>query len=213
MRLLNNNQVIANQSISIATIQVDQTKVQQALEGERLIWGKRTLVQLGATSSGCSGAKITRATLIWKFNTGLTINGAVLNFPGGKALPLSLPNFSLDNAVSVAGDLNISNVADSLNLPSSPFISSLPFFSSVDVVLRNNNVDVLTVNLAKSKFNFVDTAGVRRRFIAMKKRLQYRRSADGTGNSRQNMFAGMGAVARLYPQQDGWYYGGRLQRA
>ena len=96
--LLNDNQVIASQSVSIATIQVDQTKVQQAIEGERLIWGKRTLVQLGATSSGCNGAKITRATLIWKFNTGLTVNGAVLNFPGGKSLPSSLPNFSLDNA-------------------------------------------------------------------------------------------------------------------
>jgi hypothetical protein len=207
VRLLNDNQVIASQSVSIATIQVDQTKVQQAIEGERLIWGKRTLVQLGATSSGCSGAKITRATLIWKFNTGLTVNGAVLNFPGGKSLPSSLPNFSLDNAVSVAGDLNISNVADSLNLPSSPFISSLPFFSSVDVVLRNNNVDVLTVNLAKSKFNFVDTAGVRRRFIAMK--VSGNTASEQDSDFEQNMFAGMGAVARIYPQQDGWYYGGR----
>jgi hypothetical protein len=207
VRLLNDNQVIANQSVAIATIQVDQTKVQQAIEGERLIWGKRTLVQLGATSSGCNGAKITRATLIWKFNTGLTINGAVLNFPGGKSLPSSLPNFSLDNAVSVAGDLNISNVADSLNLPSSPFISSLPFFSGVDVVLRNNNVDVLTVNLAKSKFNFVDTAGVRRRFIAMM--VTGNTAGEQDSNFTENMYAGMAAVARIYPQQDGWSTGGR----
>jgi ligand-binding sensor domain-containing protein len=207
VRLLNGNQVIASQSISLATIQVNQTKVQQAIEGERLIWGKRTLVQLGATSGGCSGAKITRATLIWKFTNGLNVQGAVVNFPGGKSLPSSLPNFSLDNAVSLVGDLNISSVADSLNLPGGPFISSLPYFTSVDVVLRNNNVDVLTVNLAKSKFNFVDTAGVRRRFIAMK--VTGDTAAEQDANFSQKMYAGFAAVARIYPQQDGWSIGGR----
>ena len=74
-------------------------------------------------------------------------------------------------------------------------------------MLRNNNVDVLTVNLAKSKFNFVDTAGVRRRFIAMK--VTGNTAGEQDSNFEQNMFAGMGAVARIYPQQDGWYYGGR----
>jgi hypothetical protein len=207
VRLLNGNQVIASQSIAIATIQVNQTKVQQAIEGERLIWGKRTLVQLGATSNGCNGAKITRATLNWKFNTGLTVNGGTVNFPGGKALPSSIPNFSLDNTVSVVGDLNISSVADALNFPSSPFISSLPNFAGVDVVLRNNNVDVLTVNIPKSSFNFVDTAGARRRFIAMM--VTGNTAGEQDPNFTDNMYAGFAAVARIYPQQDGWYTGGR----
>jgi ligand-binding sensor domain-containing protein len=207
VRLLNGNQVFASQTIALGTIQVNQSKVQQAIEGERLIWGKRTLVQLGATSVGCNGAKITRATLYWKFSNGLTINGGVVNFPNGKALPSSTPNFSLDNAVSVVGDLDISSVANQLNFPSAPFISSLPFFTGVDVVLRNNNVDVLTVNLAKSKFNFVDTAGVRRRFIAMK--VTGNTAGEQDASFSQNMYAGFAAVARIYPQQDGWYTGGR----
>ncbi len=207
VRLLNGNQTIASQSVAIATIQVNETKVQQAIEGERLIWGKSTLVQLGATSSGCNGAKITRATLNWKFNTGLTVNGGVVNFPGGKALPSSIPNFSLDNTVSVVGDLNLSFLADDLNFPSSPFISSLPNFTGVDVVLRNNNIDVLTVTIPKSKFNFVDTAGVRRRFIAMM--VTGNTAGEQDSNFTENMYAGMAAVARIYPQQDGWYTGGR----
>jgi sugar lactone lactonase YvrE len=207
VRLSNGNQSIGSQSVSLATIQVDQTRAQQAIEGERLIWGKRTLVLLGATSSGCNGAQITRATLKWKFSNGLTVNGAVVNFPGGKALPWSSLGLSLDNAISLMADLDISSVADSLNLPGNPFISSLPFFTGADVVLRNNNVDVLTVNLTKSKFNFVDTAGVRRRFIAM--RVTGDTAAEQDPNFTQNMYAGMAAVARIYPQQDTWYYGGR----
>jgi len=207
VRLVNNNQAIASQNVTLATILVGQPRVQQGIEGERLIWGKRTLVQLGATSSGCSGAQITRATVIWKFSNGLTINGGVVNFPGGKALPSSLPSFSLDNAVSVAADLNISSVADALNLPSSPFISSLPFFTGADMILRNNNVDVLTVNIAKTKFNFVDTAGVRRRFTAMM--VTGNTPAEQDPDFDQKMYAGFAAVARIYPQQDGWATGGR----
>jgi ligand-binding sensor domain-containing protein len=207
VRLLNGNQVIASQSVSIATIQIGQTKVQQSIEGERLIWGKRTLVQLGATSGGCSGAKITRATLKWNFNTGYTYTGAVVNFPGGKALPSSLPNFSLDNTVSLGAELNLAFLASDLNLPEYPFISMLTFFTGADVILRNNNVDVLTVNLAKSKFNFVDTAAVRRRFIAMK--VTGDTSGEQDPNFDQNMYAGFMHVARMLPQQDGWYTGGR----
>ncbi|HSD83517.1 MAG TPA: IPT/TIG domain-containing protein, partial [Anaerolineae bacterium] len=207
VRLLNGNQVIASQSIAIATIQVNQTKVQQAVEGERMIWGKHTLVQLGATSQGCNGAKITRATLNWKFNTGLTVNGAILNFPGGKSLPTSLPSFSLANAVSVVGDLDISSVAGSLNLPDSPYLSSLAFFTGVDVILRNNNVDVLTVNIPKSKFNFIDTAGVRRRFTLMM--VTGNTAAKQSPDFDTNMFENMAAMSRLYPQQDGYWYGGR----
>jgi ligand-binding sensor domain-containing protein len=207
VRLLNGNQVLASQNLTLATIQIGQTKVQQAIEGERLIWGKRTLVQLGATSTGCNGAKITRATLNWKFNTGLTVNGGVVNFPGGKALPSSIPNFSLENTVSVVGALDISSVADQLNFPSAPFISSLPNFTGVDVVLRNNNVDVLTVSIPKSSFNFVDTAGARRRFIAMM--VTGDTAGEQDANFTDNMYAGFAAVARIYPQQDGWYTGGR----
>lgn len=207
VRLLNNNQVIAAQGLSVSTINVGQTKVQQGIEGERLIWGKRTLVQLAASATGCGKAQITRATLNWKFATGLTINGGVVNYPGGKALPSSVPNFSLDNTVSLAGNLDISSVADSLNLPANPFMSSLPFFTGVDVILRNNNIDVLTVNIAKSKFNFVDTAAVRRRFIAM--RVTGDTAAEQDANFSQNMYAGFAALARIYPQQDSWYLGGR----
>jgi ligand-binding sensor domain-containing protein len=206
VRLLNNNQVIANQSLSLATINVNQTKVRQAVEGERLIWGKTTLVQLGATSGGCGSAQITRATLKWKFSTGLTYSD-VVNFPNGKALPTSLPNFSLDNAVSIATELNLSFLADDLNLPDNPFISSLAFFTGVDVVLRNNNVDVLTINLPPSKFNFIDTTAVQRHIITMM--VTGNSASEQDANYDQTMYANFAHVARMYPQQDGWATGGR----
>ncbi len=100
VRILNNNQVIASQSLSLGTINVNQTKVQQAIEGEQLVWGKSTLVQLAAISSGCGGAQITRASLKWKFTAGPTISGGTVNYPNGKTLPTSVPSFSLDNTIT-----------------------------------------------------------------------------------------------------------------
>jgi ligand-binding sensor domain-containing protein/thiamine phosphate synthase YjbQ (UPF0047 family) len=207
VRLLNNNQVLAGQSLSLATVNVSQSKVQQAIEGERLVWGKRTLVQLGATSGGCGGATITRASLTWKFSGGFTLSGGTVNYPNGKTLPSSTPGFSLNDAVSLVAPLDINDVAyklDSLNLP---YISTLQYFDSVDVVLRNNNVDVLTINLPKSKFNFVDTSAMRRHIITMM--VTGDTPAEQDPNYDQTMYTNFAAVARMYPQQDGWATGGR----
>ncbi len=88
-----------------------------------------------------------------------------------------------------------------------PYFSTLQYFDSVDVVLRNNNVDVLTVNLPKSKFNFVDTANVRRHIIAMM--VTGDTPAEQDPNYDQTMYTNFAAVARMYPQQDAWSTGGR----
>lgn len=207
VRLLNNNQVFANQSVSLATVQVNQTKVQQAIEGERLIWGKATLVQLGATSGGCGGAEITRAQLTWKFAGGLNVPGATVNYPNGKALPSAVSSFSLANTVSLDAPLDIDDVAFHLDNLGLPYFSTLQYFDSVDVTLRNNNVDVLTVNIPKSKFNFVDTANARRHIIAMM--VTGDTPAEQDPNYDQTMYTNFAAVSRMYPLQDAWPTGGR----
>ncbi len=207
VRLLNNNQVIAAQGLSVATINVSQTKVQQALEGERLIWGKRTLVQLAASATGCGKAQITRASLTWKFTGGFTLSGGVTNYPGGRTLPSIAPGFSVGDAVSLVAPLDIADVAYKLDDLHLPYVSTLQYFDSVDVVLRNNNIDVLTINLPKSKFNFVDTANVRRHIITMM--VTGDTAGEQDPNYEQTKYANFAAVARIYPQQDGWATGGR----
>ncbi len=88
-----------------------------------------------------------------------------------------------------------------------PYFSTLQYFDSVDVVLRNNNVDVLTINIPKSKFNFVDTSAMRRHIITMM--VTGDTPAEQDPNYDQTMYTNFAAVARMYPQQDAWATGGR----
>ena len=209
MRLLNNNQVIASQSLSLATIAVNQTKVQQAIEGERLIWGKRTLVQLGATSGGCGGAQITRASLNWKFILGPTAERRHGQLPRRQSAAASVNNFSLANTVSLIGDAQHQRRGRMI------WRSAVPSFHLIAALLQQRGCDA-----AQQQRRCADRQHSPRANSTSSTRpsAAAHHRDDGQGNTAgegrtpnfdQTMYASFGAVARLYPQQDGWYHGGR----
>jgi len=202
VRLTNGNTALSANNLGLTTLEFNAAFIQQALEDEWLVWGKRTLTQLQVSAVGCGDAQITRANAYWMFKNGTVIPGGV--FTTGKTISSHGLPLTLQDGVALISELNLSDVLYHLNLDKS--VSSLQYFDGMSLTLRNNLVNVLTVHIPASQFDFVDTALARYHLLTMQ--ITGDTPARQDPNYEQVMMRNMAAAARIFPQQDGWWYGG-----
>lgn len=195
IRLNNNETVISSDEIQISKPTLQGVNVQQGLSGQQNIWGKRTLVQAKVRSDNTDcDAHIDSGRLLWKLKDGSTRDGGIAYFSSPDGLIVKyFPDFS---------DIDASaNFIAEYGTGRSGFSSSFPLnqFNGVKLILRNGFVDVLTVDVEPSKFNFIDI-GSNRQFRIMQVSST---SVDGMDpkfweNARINAME----AARIYPQPD-----------
>jgi hypothetical protein len=204
VRLTNGNTSLSANSVQITSLALGGAFAQQGIQDETMIWGKRTLVQLQLASAGCGTSTLTRARADWIFTNGASIPGDSVVYTLGKTIPTSVQPVNLVNSVSLMPELNLSDVLYKLNKPASE--STLKYFSGISVTLSNNLVNVMTVFIPADQLFFIDTSLARRHLLTM--RITGDRPSRQDPNYYQTMLDNMDAAARLFPQQDAWWYGG-----
>lgn len=200
VRLGNNGpSATSAKTIQIADFEVTATHIQQAIEGERMIWGKRTLVEVllsNKAGNNCD-ASATDGKLEWKKKGGAKQVGgyAYLSSPGGLHIP-GVGYFvtpTMNNSVNFIAEFESNRSGWNQLFP-------LLLFDGVEITLKNGPVQIMTVTIGAGQFNFVDTGGnrlIRGMQVAPPNYTQTQDQAFW-----QNAIAGMGHVARVYPQQD-----------
>jgi ligand-binding sensor domain-containing protein len=200
VRIGENGPVITSGTmISISTPQVVGYAVQQAIEGEAMVWGKRTLVSLSLQSSGSGGqpgcaAQVSGGAIEWKLvdNTILWDTNAFLPYNYPLQVKTTPTGTALDKTVSfVLG-------GNSLN-PNIPF--SLSSFNGVRIRLVNGPISLLTYEIPASAFNFIEV-GTRHHFLNMPVLPQSGWTNQQYKDYMLNANQGLEHTARVYPQQD-----------
>jgi ligand-binding sensor domain-containing protein len=202
VRVRNGNGLVAvsAQTVTVGTLQATGRRIQQAIHGAQLIWGKRTLVHLDLDGNGCS-TQVDGGVLYWKKTDGSKVRGGIAYAasPGGTSVPLG-------GGVTVDGNFGgLDYIAEfeSNRSGQTPFFS-LTQFGGMELVVKNNGVDVLTVTIPASEADFLEM-GQPIRFWNM----AVVPPSNGTQNDEfwSRAFQGWAHAARIYPQQDVAWYG------
>lgn len=175
--------------VKVGTLQLTATNIQQAIQGEQLIWGKRTLVQLGvALPTGCFTTVSGR--MDWKKKDG-SLHAASVYMS-----PMTTPIGPGTTGV----DLNIRpNFVGEWETARSSYTDLFPLseFNGAKITLRSNGIVALNVDIPASAFQFIDP-GIQHRFV-------FQAVVPTGGPSAafwQDAILGMRHFARNFPQQD-----------
>ena len=175
----------------IGDLNLTQTNVQQAIQNEQMIWGKRTLVQLGVTlTNGCE--MTLSGQMDWKKKNGDLHPSAYAMSPVTVTVKGSVSDLGLDlnTRPNFVGDWFSP-------APNVAALFTLSEFNGARIRLYNNNLNVKTIDLPASAFDFVDP-GIQHRFVFQAVVPTTGASPDFWANAVRNM----GHFARLFPQQD-----------
>ncbi|MCC7355795.1 MAG: hypothetical protein IT330_18790, partial [Anaerolineae bacterium] len=201
VRLSNGLSATSPQNVSISTPQVAATAIQQAIQGLPMIWGKRTLVQVSLRSAGAScNSRITGGQLDWKLKNGTTRPGSygIITSDSGLVVTPNAPAISVDSTVNFVAEFNSNRSQWSENF-------ALSQFNGVRITLKNGIVQILSLDIPASAFNYVDTAG-RREFVSMQIGIASATTQDASATRLttfwENALESMADVARVYPMQD-----------
>lgn len=193
-------------SLAVAKVTIAGSNVQQAVMDEPMIWGKRTLVQVFPEhdqESACQ-VKATEVVLEWKKKGGALKRAGWTGWdpPGGKPLPwLAAPSPSAPLGAGLTA------VAE-FNSPRSSFTGLFPLadFDGLRVTIKNGPIQVATVDLVPSAFDFVDTSGANRKLV-MTPVFPTTFSNAARQAFWSQAFDSFDHVARLMPQQDVDWFG------
>lgn len=193
-------------SVAVAKVTIAGANAQQAVMGQPMIWGKRTLVQVFPEhdQAGECQVKATEVVLEWKQKGGALKRAGWTGWdpPGGRPLPASAaPSPSAPLAAGLTA------VAE-FNSPRSSFTGLFPMadFDGLRVTIKNGPIQVATVDLAPSAFGFIDTTGVNRKLV-MTPVFPTTFSNAARQAFWSHAFDSFDHVARLMPQQDVDWFG------
>ncbi len=182
----------SSDSVTITEVTVANVRIQQAIEGISLVWGKRTLVELSLQASG-SGAHVEQGRLYWKLIDGTRRLGSIAYTaaPSGTAVPIDQGD-PISQGVAFVAEFHSNRSGASAMFP-------LLLFNGVRIELRNRDVLVTALDLPASQFGFFDVGETLKfRCMAVWK--------DGGSLSWHDFWqrgiAAMLETARLFPQQD-----------
>lgn len=189
---LNGQVITSGQSIGISSVQVVDSLIQQGVQGEQMIWGKRTLIVLSLRTTGAvCNAQVDSGYIEWKVKNGSPYQDSVVFLPA-KTLQVK----------PIASGTELNETASFVLGAGTIWLG--PAFSNFDGVrlhLKNGPVDLLTFDIPASSFNFIDV-GSRHHFlnIAVLPSTGYtdQMYKDFLANTQQ----GLENVVRVYPQQD-----------
>ncbi len=193
----NGPQSTSSQTVTIPTITVTGTSIQQGIAGEPMIWGKRTLVQvfLKHSAAGACNAHVTSGQLYWKKknnSTELGSSGQIAS-PDGLTLGTQAPSVSMTGGVNFVAEFESGRSGWTSLFPKSDF-------NGVQIKLKNGPVELLTLDLPASAFDYIDTKS---RWIYTSMEVQ---PTSWTASQEQAFWAtafdNMAAAARIFPQQD-----------
>jgi ligand-binding sensor domain-containing protein len=202
--------VTSSQTVNILSPHVYSFGAQQGVQGEQMIWGKRTIVMVTLQSSSLSAcatvvdgglATVDGGYLEWLKTDNSTLGDGYAIFPstGGMTLSTLQPSaLSLSNAVSF-------EMFTGYGLSYYPPMSAL---AGVRVHITNGPVEVLTYDIPKSNFSFVDTKsslvfGLIHVFPT------YKDTVQEANQFLSAEYAGMIGVGRVFPQEDIESYAGQ----
>ena len=198
-----------NVQIAYPVPRLDRTTFQQSVEGEQLIWGKRTLVRLALESSipGCA-ARVDNGSLNW-----LTTNPADTDFQGSNGLSLSSPSGLVvpsTSSVRPGLDQTANLVATFDTNCSCTHWFSLSQFAGMRIRLYSNGIPVLKVSgqdyldipAASVPFGYFSVTPTDILIVGV--------SYHPTGSTPfwENYERSVPELARLFPQQDYYPDGG-----
>jgi ligand-binding sensor domain-containing protein len=187
----NGSVVTSSASVSIGTPQVTGVYVQQGVQGEPLIWDKRTLVQVGLKTGGCT-ANVDGGTLYFKWKGGSTSTAAsaYITSAGGLQVNSSAPaQVSLNTMV---------------NFVAEPLIGgSLANFDGMRFTLKNGPVTLLTYDIPASAFQYTDPND--RHHILIVPILPPGYTPNQFSDFLNSEDYGLQNYARFYPQSDRYY--------
>ena len=182
------------QSVSIGSPQVVGAYVQQGVQGEQMIWGKRTLVQVVLHTGSACTAHIDGGTIEWKWKNNTTSSGAYAYFTSSSGLNITATapsQVSLNNAVNFV----VEGASASTPLSS---------FDGMRITLKNGPVTLMTYDLPASSFNFKDNGSKNHLLVVpilppgytVQQFADFMRIED----------KGLWDYARAYPQRDDYYF-------
>lgn len=204
VRLLNNRSDTSADNLEIVNLIATDFLIQQEIEGQQMIWGKRTLVQVflkrdGSSFSDECDAMLNKGRIYWKKKDGTTaLASGVAYFPGPAGMLVtpaqpSLPDESLGNSASFVAEFNTARSGYSDIFP-------LSSFDGMRVAFGESWAPALTVDIPANRFNFLDI-GDQRTFINIPV-VPAGYTADQWDTYWSTMSLAMAHVARVYPQQD-----------
>jgi ligand-binding sensor domain-containing protein len=192
---LNGAVITSNQTIGLAQPQVvGQPAIQQGIQGEQMVWGKRTLVALSLQSTGATcNAQINSGYIEWKLKDGTSYKDSNAFFPSNTALQVSTTptGTRLDKTASFV--LGVQGY--------SWLLPAFSDFNGVRIHLSNGPVELLTYDIPASSFNYINT-GSRRHFLNIAVLPSSGYTDDMYKTYLANARKGLDNVARVYPQQD-----------
>jgi hypothetical protein len=164
----NGAQAQAPHDVSVAQLELEAVNIQQAIQNQPMIWGKRTLVQLFLRNSdvhsgfnNCS-ATITGGRFWWQKTNGdmqVGANSAFLATGSTKLIPFVPTGLDIDDGVNFVAEFNSNHAGYNDLFP-------LSQLNGARVTLRNGNVDVLTIDISRSEFNYTDPGKLAHYYIA-----------------------------------------------
>lgn len=204
VRLLNNRSDTSADGLEVINLMATDFLIQQEIEGQQMIWGKRTLVQVFLKRDGPSLADecdtmVSKGRIYWKKKDGTTaLASSVAYFPGPAGVLVtpalqSLPDESLGNSASFVAEFGTARSGYSDGFP-------LSSFNGMRVVFGESWAPALTVDIPANRFNFLEI-GDHRTFINVPV-VPANYTADQWDMYWSTMRSAMQHVARVYPQQD-----------
>jgi ligand-binding sensor domain-containing protein len=200
VRLENLRSDISSSSVTIAEVQATHFRIQQAIEGEPMVWGKRTLVQVYLKHNGPVGCKVklNKGLIDWKKKDGTTVPGTMAYFPtpDGVWFDASQPvldDASLGNSASFVAEFNTGRSGYSQIFP-------LASFDGVRITLGELWAPALTLDLGAALFDYTDVGDQRHILNVPVVPAGY--SAAQWDGYWAKVREAMKHVARAYPQQD-----------
>jgi ligand-binding sensor domain-containing protein len=192
---LNGPVITSNQTIGLSQPQVvGQPAIQQGIQGEQMVWGKRTLVALSLQSTGATcNAQINSGYIEWKLKDGTSYKDSNAFFPSNTALQVGTTptGTRLDKTASFV--LGVQGY--------SWLLPAFSDFNGVRIHLTNGPVELLTYDIPASSFNFINT-GSRHHFLNIAVLPSSGFTNDMYKTYLANAQKGLLNVARAFPQQD-----------
>lgn len=201
VRLVNNRSDLSASNVAVVELQVSDFSIQQAINTQQMIWGKRTLVQLYLKHNGPNNCKVTvkKGHIHWKKKDGTTVLASSIGyFPQPEGIKIS-------NSTYPVGEWllgNSINFVAEFNTPRSGYSDIFPLssFDGMRVTLGETWATALTVNVPEFFFNYTHISD-QRHFLNVPIVPDSFTSAQWD-TYRANLSEGMKHVARVYPQQD-----------
>ena len=191
---LNGPVVTSAQSIGISATEVVDVAIQQGIQGEQMIWGKRTLIALSLRATGgLCNAQVNGGYVEWLPKNGNPYKDSNVFLPSKSGLQVKL----------IASGTTLSETA-SFVLGVNGYSWLLPAFSNFNGVrlhLTNGPVELLTYDIPASAFNFINV-GSRHHFLNIAVLPSWNYDDTKYKAFLANTQQGLENVARVYPQQD-----------